>query len=171
MLRIILFVIAIHFLSACNGQEKNKKNKSGKHKYDQPVTAASSAAGCDKTKWNYVYDPGRLEIKDACKTVTGIIEERNADEDGDEHMLLRLDAGQEGLLTDRNMKKKNGDLVIEAVCINKITRKSAKGACKGYVNDVWLPPAGDHVRVTGSYVVDSHNGWTEIHPVSSIVKM
>jgi hypothetical protein len=171
MLRFVLFIVAIHCLSACQGQQKKKKDKSDKHVTEQITPVAATASGCDKTKWNQVYDPARLEVKDPCKIVTGIIEERNADEDGDEHMLLKLDAGQDGLLTARNMKKKSGYLVIEVVCVNKITRKIAKGACKGYVNNVWLPTIGDHVRVTGSYVLDSHNGWTEIHPVSEIVKI
>jgi len=35
------------------------------------------------------------------------------------------------------------------------------GACTDYVNHVQLPKVGDHVKVTGSYVIDSHNGWSE----------
>jgi hypothetical protein len=30
---------------------------------------------------------------------------------------------------------------------------------------------GAHVRATGTYVIDSHNGWAEIHPVSRIEAM
>jgi len=123
---------------------------------------------CDKKLWNFVWGSSRLEVLDKCKTVTGVIVERNADADGDEHMLLKLDAGQENLLRKKNLTKKEGNLVIEAICINHITRKVAKGACKGYINNILLPKTGDHVRVTGSYVVDSHNGWTEIHPISKI---
>ncbi len=58
--------------------------------------------------------------------------------------------------------------MIEAVCINHITRKIAKGVCNGYINHIQLPKVGDHVKVTGSYVVDSHNGWAEIHPISKV---
>jgi len=130
--------------------------------------AQQSNKNCDEKIWNFVYEPKRLEVLDKCKTVTGTIVERNADADGDEHMLLKLDAGQENLLKKNNFTKKDGNLVIEAVCINHITRKIAKGICKGYVNLVKLPNVGDHVRVTGSYVLDSHNGWTEIHPISKV---
>jgi hypothetical protein len=35
---------------------------------------------------------------------------------------------------------------------------------------VTIPAVGEHVAVTGTYVNDSHNGWTEIHPVTSIQK-
>jgi len=123
---------------------------------------------CDKKLWNFVWGSSRLEVLDKCKTVTGVIVERNADADGDEHMLLKLDAGQGNLLRKKNITKKEGNLVIEAICINHITRKAAKGACNGYINNIQLPKTGDHVRVTGSYVVDLHNGWTEIHPISKI---
>ena len=108
---------------------------------------------------------------DQCKVVTGTIEEQDANEDGDEHMLLKLDAGQDDLLTKRNLKKKNGDLVIEVVCANPVTDKKAVEACRGYSNPIQIPNIGDHVRVTGSYVNDTHNDWTEIHPVSKIEKM
>lgn len=128
-----------------------------------------SSKDCDPGLWKYVYNSDRLEVLDKCKSVTGTIMETNADEDGDQHMLLKLDKGEEALLTERNMKKKDGNLVIEAVCINNITRKKAMGACDGYVNNVQLPKVGDHVKVTGSYVIDSHNGWAEIHPITSVV--
>jgi len=130
--------------------------------------AQQSSKDCDKKLWNFVWEPSRLQVLDKCKTVTGTIVERNADADGDEHMLLKLDAGQENLLKKKNYSKKDGNLVIEAICINHITRQAAKGVCKGYINSVQLPKVGDHVRVTGSYVLDSHNGWTEIHPISKV---
>ena len=123
---------------------------------------------CNKKLWDHVWEPSRLDVIVSCKTVTGTIVEKNADPDGDEHMLLKLDAGQDSLLRKKNYSKKNGNLVIEAICVNKITRKSAKGYCKSYSNSIALPKVGDHVQVTGSYVVDSHNEWTEIHPISTI---
>jgi hypothetical protein len=57
---------------------------------------------------------------------------------------------------------------VEVVCVNPITRKRAQGAYTGYTNHVLLPQTGDHVRVTGSYVLDGHNGWAEIHPATKI---
>ncbi len=136
---------------------------------DQQTT--SGASGCNEALWKHVYDPTRLQVLDKCQVVTGVIEESNADPDGDQHMLLKLDKGQKDLLTKKNKKKKQGDLVVEVVCVNNITRKRAMGACTGYTNNITLPAVGDHVRVTGSYVIDSHNGWAEIHPVSRIEKM
>ena len=175
-----LYLLAVAFqFTACSNQE-NAYNKSSKERLAEKKkknhkeiisTTQASSPGCDSTKWNYVYDPSRLAILDKCKTVTGTITERNADPDGDEHMLLKLDTGQGNLLKKKNITKKDGCLVIEAVCINKITRKRAIGACNGYVNDVYLPKVGEHVRVTGSYVLDTHNNWTEIHPITKVEKM
>jgi len=133
------------------------------------TSTKTAIAGCDTSHWKYVYNPSRLEVIQACKTVTGTIEESNADEDGDQHMLLKLDAGQEDLLTKKNRKKKDGNLVIEAVCMNNTTLKKVGNTCNGYVNHIQLPKIGDHVTVTGSYVIDSHNGWSEIHPITGIV--
>ena len=166
------------FLMACNNipvqKEKNiivheDTNKPAAQKAPADQTSKSTEA-CDPGLWKYVYNPERLQVLDKCKTVTGTIVERSADEDGDEHMLLKLDPGQDDLLRERNMKKKGGNLVIEAVCINNITRKKVGDACVGYVNHVELPVVNDHVRVSGSLVVDSNNdnGWTEIHPITRI---
>ena len=169
------FAILSLFIVLISCSVKNDENKS--NRLDTTTFAVSNtktepatinATLCDTTLWKYVYNPSRLEIVDKCKTVKGVIEESNADDDGDQHMLLKLDVGQESLLTKRNMKKKGGDLVIEAVCINNINKKKVGDACDGYVNHVRLPKVGDHVKVTGSYVIDSHNGWSEIHPISKI---
>jgi len=126
------------------------------------------AAACDASLWNRVYNPTRLTQVTACISATGTIAESNADDDGDQHFLLKLDKGQSGLLNKRNYKKKNGDLVVEIVCANPVTLKKVKKTCVGYKNPISIPAVGSHVRVTGTYVIDGHNGWAEIHPVSRI---
>lgn len=173
---IFMLLFSIIHLHACfnagSAPHKGMGNLKSSAKQDQSaVTQDVSAADCDSSKWKEVYDPERLQVLDRCKTVTGTITERNADEDGDEHMLLKLDKGQKELLLKKNYSKKEGCLVVEVVCVNTITRKRAKGSCDGYTNNVQLPNIGDHVRVTGSYVIDGHNGWTEMHPASKIEKL
>lgn len=123
---------------------------------------------CDTTLWQHVYNPDRLEVVNSCLTVTGVIEETKADADGDQHMLLRLDKSFEQYVNERNIKKKNGCLVIEAICVNEVQKKKVGTACDGYVNNVVLPVVGAHVKVTGTYVNDTHNGWMEIHPITKI---
>ena len=141
----------------------------------QPVTQSaqvdvsqSAAGGCDGSLWKHVYNPTRLQQLAPCVSVTGTIEESSADPDGDQHFLLKLDQGQDTLVNKRNDKKKGGDIVLEIVCANPTAMKKAKSACAGYTNPIAIPAVGAHVRATGTYVIDSHNGWAEIHPVSKL---
>ncbi|HYJ90411.1 MAG TPA: hypothetical protein VEV84_03820 [Pyrinomonadaceae bacterium] len=177
-IEIIFLIVFITLFISCSsegsltttGAEKDARtmeNKSG----PQTSGPASNNTQCDSSLWDHVYNHTRLEVIDACKVVTGTIDELDQNPDGDTHMLLKLDAGSEDLLLKKNKTKKNGDLVIEVVCAHPVTDKKAADACKGYTNKIVIPNVGDHVKVTGSYVNDSHNDWAEIHPVSSIEKM
>src|ERR1700730_14919382 len=165
--------LAFSILFSCEAQKEKKHKKHKKEKAALPEELKNlkdngTTINCDTSFWKYVYNPERLQVLEKCKTVTGMIEESNADEDGDQHMLLKLDSGQGDLLTKRNVKKKQDDLVIEAVCINSPTLRKVGSTCEGYVNHIQLPKQGDRVKVTGTYVLDSHNGWTEIHPIMKI---
>ncbi len=167
-------VLSLSILFSCE-QTKEKKHKK-KDKVEQTTSTDqtqnvqdnNTSINCDTSLWKYVYNRERLEVTDICKTVTGVIEESSADEDGDQHMLLKLDAGQEDLLTKKNTKKKQGDLVIEAVCANKTTLGKVGNTCNGYINKIQIPKLGEHVKVTGSLVIDTHNGWAEIHPITKM---
>src|SRR6266481_5745829 len=90
-----------------------------------PSARPSMARDCDQSLWHHVYDPARLTILKRCLTVTGTVQESNVDDDGDQHFLVKLDQGQDQLLTKKNIKKKNGDLVAEIVCANKPKIKKA----------------------------------------------
>ena len=128
-----------------------------------------AASGCDSTLWQHVYTPKRLSVISSCTTATGTISEPRPDDDGDMHANLMLDAGQESMVNKRNQKKKGGGLVIEIVCsVQPKSPKPAIQSCQGYHAPLSMPAAGAHVRVTGTHVIDTHNGWTEIHPVSKI---
>jgi hypothetical protein len=143
-----------------------------KAKHAAKVAASLPAAtGCDASLWNHVYNPTRLQQLAPCTSVTGVITESSADPDGDQHFLLTLDPGQDKLVNKRNKKKKGGDIVLEIVCANPVSLKKVKSACAGYSNRIPIPKVGAHVRATGTYVIDSHNGWAEIHPVSKFEAM
>ena len=186
-------ISSLSILAACSGgnsdqheekklaKQEKKREKAEKRdrkksdaEGDQGTASADvsrfAAAGCDESLWTHVYNPTRLEKLAACVSVKGIIEESSADDDGDQHFLLKLDAGQESLLNQRNTQKKNGDLVVEIVCANPVALAKAKAACTGYRNTIAIPAVGAHVTATGAYVIDSHNGWAEIHPVSILAK-
>lgn len=129
-----------------------------------------AATDCDPSMWTHVWSPKRLQQLAPCITVTGTVLESTSDEDGDQHFLLRLDPGQDGLVNKRNRKKKDGALVVEIVCANPTKQKKPRAVCAGYANSIPLPQSGWRVRVTGSYVIDTHNGWAELHPVSKLQK-
>ncbi len=170
----IMSLVLIISFSSCEEKKEKKHKKKDKEEQTtstdqtQNVQDNNTAIDCDTSLWKYVYNRERLQVTDICKTVTGVIEESSADEDGDQHMLLKLDNGQEGLLTKKNTKKKQGDLVIEAVCANKVTLAKVGNTCNGYINKIQIPKLGEHVKVTGSLVIDTHNGWPEIHPITKI---
>ena len=128
---------------------------------------------CDKSLWNHVYHPERLQIIDTCKSVLGTIESKKSEADGDFHIRLKLDPQFSNLINSANVNGQRGDLVVEPICQHTITESiSAAVACSNFHQNINIPEVGSHVNVTGSYVLDKeHNGWAEIHPVTSITKI
>lgn len=114
----------------------------------------------------HVYSPDRLQLLSACVTVTGVIDAVRREQDGDLHVLLHLDAGEEKYINGKNGIE-GGDLVLEPVCVNTPTQADAVDACAGYKNPLSIPSIGAHVTVTGAWVLDLDHGWLEIHPVAS----
>jgi len=176
-IEITFLIVFLAIFTSCSSERSSpsaEPTKDGRTKENkttgQTNTQAPDSSQCDASLWDHVYDPSRLEIIEPCRVVTGIVDELDQNEDGDTHMLLKLDAGYEDLLLKKNKKKKEGDLVLEVVCANAVTDKKVGAACNGYSNKISIPSVGDHIRVTGSYVDDTHNGWAEIHPVSRIEK-
>ncbi len=161
---IVLFsAVCVFSVKPVNAQSARKAAKA--------AASQPAASGCDASLWNHVYNPKRLRQVSPCMSVTGVITESSADTDGDQHFLLRLDPGQDKLVNKRNNKKKGGDIVLEIVCANPTSLKKVKAACTNYSNPIAIPRVGAHVRATGTYVIDSHNGWAEIHPVSKLEAM
>ena len=179
---LVISSILLPAVCACSAASSDKQSTSSNEQQlatNAPVAPATSngdasaaaATGCDASLWNHVYNPSRLQQLASCISATGIVAESAVDPDGDQHFLLKLDPGQDALVNKRNDKKKTGDLVVEIVCANPTSMKKAKRACEGYTNPIAIPAVGAHVRVTGTHVMDSHNGWTEIHPVSKLERI
>lgn len=98
-------------------------------------------------------------------TVTGTVAIIRSEKDGDLHLLLRLDPGQDMYINAKNISAEQGDLVLEPVCVRPPTQVDAIPACSGYANPLPIPGVGAHVSVTGAWVLDMDHGWQEIHPV------
>jgi hypothetical protein len=134
-----------------------------------PVAAYSqSCTGLAKLN-KHIYKPERLVEKKGCITVKGIIKKKVKEKDGDFHVRLLLDPGQDSdLINDKNKSQQGGFFVFEPICVLPVTQTSAKKACKGYKQAISLPNVGDHVEVTGIHVLDTEHGWLEMHPVTKI---
>jgi hypothetical protein len=143
-----------------------------------PEVTLASHPGCDASLWNHVYHPQRLIVKQSCIEVTGtIVDATNGKQadgmrheaDGDTHGWLKPDPQFQNLLNAGNKTAEGGNLVFEIVCRYPVKQADAVAACKGYKNQITIPPVGSHVRIVGTYVQDTfHAQWMEIHPVSSI---
>ena len=130
--------------------------------------AQTHAFPCDTILWEHVYHSKRLVVIERCETVTGIIYSKKKEKDGDIHIRLRLDKGQEKLLNEKNFQQQDSCLVIEPICVNEVFQADAKDACVGFVNHIIIPKKGQHVRLTGTYIIDTQHGWKEIHPITKI---
>ena len=139
-------------------------------------TSASSACRTGDPLAN-VYHPSRLTIVRPCATVIGVVAGVRAEPDGDVHVNLDLDPAFAGLVNDRNVSGEHGALVVEIVPADEpgctpgqpprpATGTYDYGRCTGA--DEPTPNVGDHISVTGPYVLDTAHGWMEIHPAWAI---
>jgi hypothetical protein len=97
-----------------------------------------------------VYHPQRLKVKGGCRIAVGTIEKVKFEQyDGDVHLELRLDPGQDGLLAGGNGQV-SGTLIVEIIPWDRAR--------------VPVPSEGQHVEVVGPWVDDTAHGWNEIHP-------
>jgi hypothetical protein len=127
-----------------------------------------TATQCDQTLWEYVYNPGRLQVLDPCISVTGTVEEIRKEADGDTHVLFRLDQQFESLLNKKNISRQQGDLILEPICQDKVTQADAAEPCSRYNGPYFEPEIGQRYLVSGAYVHDADHGWNELHPVTSM---
>jgi hypothetical protein len=150
----------------------NKHNNIGANITTTAVTSSQSSNQCDQTLWKHVYQSSRLHVLNSCIAVSGIIESNRAEADGDTHLRLKLDPQFTKLVNSANIKDQNGDLVLEPICQHLVIQPNAFFACIGSHQNMNIPPIGTHVKVTGSYVLDTwHGKWAEIHPVTTIVTL
>jgi hypothetical protein len=133
-----------------------------------------------------VYFPSRLQLIDRCRTVSGTVDCLKVEPDGDVHLRLRLDPQFAGLLKPANSLQTcaahNGPhLVAEIIPQHKqgILFRDNNADAGGFITPV-TPAPGDHITVTGPYVIDTNilhrilyqgraaENWAEIHPVWAV---
>lgn len=135
-------------------------------------------ASCDMSLWAHVYHgrfasaEDRLNVINPCLTVTGTVMNARAEADGDWHIQLDLDSQYRSLLNQANLESQQGYLVLEPMCSNHVSQRDTleEGVCEGFSQDILaINLVGKRVAATGAYVTDREHGWTELHPVTSIV--
>ena len=114
------------------------------------------------TEENGVWSPERLRVMNTCQTVTGtIIQIQNVtgtNVDNDFTFDIKPDAGYTHLLSFGSYAIQGGTLHIEVVPSDQAT------VLQGLSLKV-----GDHVSVTGVWLLDTNHGWySEIHPAMNI---
>jgi hypothetical protein len=133
-----------------------------------------------------VYFPSRLHVVDRCRTVSGTVDCLKLEPDGDVHLRLRPDPQFAGLLRAANSLQTCADhpgphLVVEIIPQHPegvlFRTNNADGG--GFI-DPRTPASGDHVTVSGPYVIDTNilhrvlyqgraaENWAEIHPAWAI---
>jgi hypothetical protein len=160
-------------VAGCNNNPKSEANNTDSTKKDSVNKMAGHGTEACDSLWKYVYKPERFTVHKKCATVTGVIAYKPIPEaDGDYHIRLKLDPGQENYLNEKNGPdgKQHGCLVLEIICKNKVKQADAIEPCKDCYTDILVPKLGDHVKVTGTFVTDNEagHGWNEIHPVYEV---
>jgi hypothetical protein len=101
-----------------------------------------------------VYHPARLHVKKRCAVARGVVAGVKFERfDGDVHVELRLDPGQDDLVS-RGNERLAGNLLLEIVPLDRAR--------------VPVPTVGTRVSVVGPLVDDTAHGWREIHPAWAI---
>ena len=144
--------------------------------YDQSRTTtgtgstSSSTCSDPASISSHIYNSYRLQIVKSCITASGTIDRVIDEADGDVHLRLNLDQAYSNLTNSGNQGyPQYGDLVVEIICVNPPSQTDAIPACQNYTNQIPVPSTGQHITITGPYVLDTdHYYWAEIHPVYSL---
>ncbi len=138
-----------------------------------PGGGSTSSSSCSDPAsiGSHVYNPYRLQIVKPCITASGTVDRVIEEADGDVHLRTNLDHAYSNLTNSGNQGyPQYGDLVVEIICVNTPSQTDAIPACQNYTNQIPVPSAGQHITITGPYVLDTdHSYWAEIHPVYSLV--
>jgi hypothetical protein len=132
-----------------------------------------------------VYSPGRLHLEDRCVTISGTVDCLKSEPDGDIHIRLRPDSRFIGLLRPANalqtcVDQPSPHLVVEIIPQHPHGLFRTNSADAGGFVTPPAPNPGDHIVVTGPYVIDTNSlhrilyqgrpaeNWAEIHPAWAI---
>jgi hypothetical protein len=137
-----------------------------------------------------VYLPSRLHVRNGCVTVSGTVDCVQREPDGDIHIRLRVDRRYRRFLRPANAAQqcaaqkgrgaRGPHLVVEIIPQKGGLPFPDNSANLGGFVTPAAPRPGDHITVTGPYVLDSNTlhdliyrgknvkNWAEIHPAWNI---
>ncbi len=142
----------------------------GFYLYDRFNVGSTSSCSDPASISSHIYNSYRLQIVKSCITASGTVDRVIEEADGDVHVRLNLDQAYTSLTNSANDRYQYGDLVVEIICANTPSQTDAIPACQNYTNQIPVPSAGQHITITGPYVLDTdHYDWAEINPVYSLV--
>jgi len=103
-----------------------------------------------------VWSPGRLNVIDPCKKVSGTVLKAEREPDGDMDLYVDLDPAYDELAgstaeLDFLHRWGPGDVIVELMPRDG--------------EHLPTPSEGDHLDLTGAWVADTNHGYNEIHPV------
>jgi hypothetical protein len=164
---LIPLLLVAGFVTGCGGSKTADVGPSSTGR-----VAAGPADVCESDPLAGVHDPDRLTVLTKCATFVGTVVRapKLNPSDGDVTFNATPDPGSASMLNAQN--RAEGGLHLEIVprdqpgCPPGQPAKGSEdnlGKCSG--RDVVFPPLGAHIRVTGTWVLDTWNNWNEIHPV------
>jgi hypothetical protein len=127
------------------------KPKRHKHRKRHHPTGLAAACPAPSRTLAGVYHPSRLVVLDPCQYAAGVVMDVRHEEDGDLHVIVRLDSAYRRLLDSTNYSQQQGGLVVELMARDG-----------GHLP---APTTGARIAIVGAWVSDSVHGWREIHPV------
>jgi hypothetical protein len=156
------------------GITDNRTN--GNNNTPKTITTSLASTKCNTSLWNFIANPpGRFKILNQCVTVTGKVLSVQYEPDGDTDFPLALDSPYKNMVTKANFNPlMKGGIWSEMICQHpeqsSSTEAFKRGECNGYSGPIFtVPRVGQHLQVTGTYLLDvREGGHAEIHPVSSI---
>lgn len=139
------------------------------------TTTTSIVEKCNPLLWNFIANPpGRFKILNQCVTVTGTVLSVQRELDGDTDFPLLLDPLYKNMVNQANFNPlMRGGIWSEMICQHpeetSAVESFKRGECNGYNGPIFsVPQPGQHLMVTGTYLLDiREGGHSEIHPVSS----
>ncbi len=127
--------------------------------YDRFNEGSTSSCSDPGSISGHVYNPYRLQTVKSCITASGTIYNVIEEADGDVHLRTNLDQAYSNLTNSAN----------DQYQLNPPSQTDAIPACQNYTNRIPVPSVGQHITITGPYVLDTdHCNWAEIHPVYSL---